>query len=1595
MPVPFSLASAVSRYTPLAGQAVKRFRQQPTLLSTASELVSRALARLEPPVTSDPGHIALAWPADDQAKAELEYLALPEVLLDLFLRETVLTIVPGYQQLLRNEAGIWVELPVDLRRLAQELDVVRPTLIDSFEEALALFWSEADRQGETHWAWMADYLRESFLHGLVDAQRAGRLPPSAYDAGMAVATWRVGEIVTQRVPSARVGLYLLQIQSRGLGVPFDVRLDPHLLIGFTGSDDVERYLLFSLNADVHFHSTLSGVRAAINATLAGQEGLEGASVQRLSVKGDVFAALARTFLQMQLIQLSGLARWVRTYGTLSGASLLTAASDAVTGFFQLDAKRQEQNARLLRHALPAWLRQAATVDRWHFASALAQLANSWPQIEGSWFLHDIPSLDAYVYQRMREEAAHSHPGGAPLVPEDVELTVGYVLPDNLAVAGGPATPHIVEEPLGLTQLAVDNLAAHAAGWLKVSAKPGKALPRWLNEDSLKALVTAIDVGQHYPELLRRRLLEGPEAAAREALFRQQVTLQLPLLAGELLMRGESGFDRDGYALVEEALGGCTRPGPARLVGLGVTAGAEYGIDRIAATYLFMREAPAGGQCVLYRPLHTRPLMQFCSLDALWEEMSAPGELQDETLRWMTELAQSRYSHGGFRAPRVVRFGLGDEFAPLPHSAPARPALVPLPSPRLHALYREVVEAVIAAAERHSVSNAENRWVSLGQLAEALFTSVLPVLSGPLATAGWLVQLSEAFDAYLQAQGTHGGASGAAGTNLLFTIVTLLLSEAAHWPVEEHPGAGEGEVGQPEPRPGEDADAARPTELPHLPDALEGKPVPALGWLSTAAPETHTLSRPLDLDLGWSSVSLAPTPAQTEALARLRASPPGHGASAIPHGPNQGLYLVDNRWLVRWQHDYFAVSFEEVDPRIVGPDGTPGPYLRRDEAGRWVLDLRLRLRGGGPKRRIEARRRQNEQDREQGDRLFAEIMTTFEGLRDRANPLAERVDLASQRNEPAIALREELDEMLRAGHEHGAQIILLYETLNKVTPLPDFSERICTILSRQLHISKTITDNLSELSRVYLESTPYLGISDKALRETVRANPQQWYSFLARYQELTEHSLTFVRLHHKTRQHLEAFPGLGVKKLEENQSAVDTLHSVLDLQASLAYCELGLLLEPLRDTPALAKQVQTAFEPLLIHSTSHADLVDDVNLPEPVKMQVLDTAIRQYQRVEDALRRYRVILTAEQKDPALDRFEVLALDLRADAEQRLGDLVRTTTTVAGPSTASRRPTERRKPRPRPKPGGSGQSSSANASLPAGSPGEESGAEAPSGPEVIHTEDGESVMVHTRTDERSHARVAEVISNGAVLATWQQHPETGVWAKPRTQVQVPGKAEGFRLGALVHNADRAMAQARREIKQVARFKQATRIPVDIEDQYHFSAARLEELAEGIEEALTRVNATDAQTPQHGSAELKARELRDLAASARQLGTQARIDLSKSLLPTAGRLAFLVEQGEASIRKLGARTPLGRGGRRDFVQEYEIRDRQQHVLWYAHFHYDTASASAERFTAAHLKTVTQRFDGYEKQLQQARNNEEVIGIYRSRIDLALARQLFLSLH
>jgi hypothetical protein len=188
------------------------------------------------------------------------------------------------------------------------------------------------------------------------------------------------------------------------------------------------------------------------------------------------------------------------------------------------------------------------------------------------------------------------------------------------------------------------------------------------------------------------------------------------------------------------------------------------------------------------------------------------------------------------------------------------------------------------------------------------------------------------------------------------------------------------------------------------------------------------------------------------------------------------------------------------------------------------------------------------------------------------------------------------------------------------------------------------------------------------------------------------------------------------------------------------------------------------------------------------------------------------------------------------------------------------------------------------------------------------------------------------------------------------------------------------ADQQIRNAWKEAQKPYLPVEVEDRLRVYAQQLSEAADAVEQQMTRDNAVDEATSQQTSAHGRAQLFRDKAAQLIEQGRLIHIHMVKWQPPAAARVDYLYREGEARISRVGARSKLKRSP--GYLEEYLVADTAGKPLWYAHFYYAHPRGSRDAYTAAHLKTVEQRFDGLEKQKIDEVAHGKWIGILRSEI-------------
>lgn len=176
--------------------------------------------------------------------------------------------------------------------------------------------------------------------------------------------------------------------------------------------------------------------------------------------------------------------------------------------------------------------------------------------QGRYYLEDIGSLNEFAERRLQRLMREDHPEVVGIAhPADIHLALDktVALPSPVVGAGGAggALGTVETVRMSLTEFALANLGGFRHMRMAISIRRGDLeapVPQWLTPDYVKTLVTRADIGQVYPDLLKRRMLsDAIEARRREALFVAQLRVSLPLQALELKIKAAAGFTDNGSA----------------------------------------------------------------------------------------------------------------------------------------------------------------------------------------------------------------------------------------------------------------------------------------------------------------------------------------------------------------------------------------------------------------------------------------------------------------------------------------------------------------------------------------------------------------------------------------------------------------------------------------------------------------------------------------------------------------------------------------------------------------------------------------------------------------------------------------------------------------------------------------------------------------------------------------------------------------------------------------------------------------------------------------------------------------------------------------
>jgi hypothetical protein len=1239
-------------------------------------------------------------------------------------------------------------------------------------------------------------------------------------------------------------------------------------------------------------------------------------------EGNIFDAVAQALISNQLEAIEALDPASPSISARAGSARQSRAR-----FSSLERARLDK----LEEVIPDWLQAGSADDLQDYSRYIAELGTLRNESENGVFKEDdIPLIEPYAERRMREAiiADKSATGAADLPFEHLRIIVthsfetgGFTLPNPFDRA---------HETLG--EFALQNAPPYQA---TIAFDNGRAVPAWLTVDFLSGIAQKVDIGGHYPQVIKRALIDDPiRSAAQKTRYLRQLPTLLPLLALECKLKQQGGVDEHGYAYVCQLMDAITRklPTPEHPVTIRPLAFVprrrlSRRSDVVTNMFIICPRVHTQGPCLLYRPLLDTPLMQFASLQNLMYALYQDGELRSSVLAWLDNAARSfEYSQYAFPvglpSPWIIT-QLGTEpFMHLDLTGPIELENAPLHGDILASLYAANSQALVELANRQSQSNSERRWALLTDSGWAAFNVAANFMSGAAGTAVWvwqtITQIQQAIDAHERDDTVVAWKSTG---DVLLTLGIILTQHVV----------------------------ARRNHswLPRLKQQDEAVRLPA--QKTEPAPEEAT-----------PSVTLDPTPligevpaahlTQIEQGALLRPDnstrfikmldrfqipkPDLIGKQPSPH---THLYTLKGKTCVQVGTRWFQVSAEKDEPvHLVDPVDPLhiGMAVKYDETtGQWHWDPKLRLRGGMPKSRIEAFRRSKKQ-------TMDAAWTKLEQFEARETQEKTRLLQA------LVSLPKDTSE---AGFERAASTYL-----DRATKLGnDYTQALAQLeLWRQsggggsLHQAKLMTLTLGQhrcfgswlrvKMRIYAKTTQIF--VDSVNHRTPLPRKQQIEIATVATALSDQMIVNLETLDHS----LQVLSGHSSKarKVAEKLELLLPDFTPLDLKAN----EIGMSYERcVVEQPGAA--MNEARVAIGIITATAADAAHELSLlsktevaadGQPARIERLSRWNDLFASLGERVEQLPAEHPGQFVQARLDRIRELIGEFRAVARERL-------------TTELPEPQERPTPvKSRPQPSTSQSKVKITKSRPR--------------PEV--------------DEQASTAPEGDADSETAFVKFSTQRPEP----------KAPADDEDLISSAMQLAAD--IDRFNRKTREDAR--RPGRIPADIRDMFEQQVERLKKAASDVDEAIIRrKNAKKDPWPVTSLSG----DLREAATRTHAEGIAAYAAMLKQRKPREAYFLWLHDHGQLKVSK----DPRGRirtRHRGDYFQEYRILDksRADKPLWVAHFHYDQLKDADEQYTIAHLKPADAYLQTLDEKSRQTLSTFDAVDNALRRIVDPQVRDLFL---
>jgi len=1458
-------------------------------------------------------------------------------------------------------------MPHPLRAGASDISKLEKLLLElpwtvpiGFEDALVRYWN-ADidpHQGTSRWNWLSGVLRNILqIRGL----QQSNLSKQAAEIIDQITRWPIDKQRLLADSQAPVYAYSLKSTLIHGGSRTEISGSEILLSRATKGGTL--LLLCSPDSAVQSFDSLEAFHRRWSDLIANKYLVDSVTCTRYEIAGNVFDTQAALILEQQLTELRAVELPSRV-GLQDLRTLYHELSDPAR--YLLDTPYPTpQMAQLIEPVLPEWLKKASAGDQAKFQHYCLVLAAAKKRSPGQTFLSDIKDIRAFTSRALLERMTQTNdswPTKAPPTsynPDDVMLTF-------TVAAGYPGTSGIIEKKtMKLTELAINNLVARPSGNLALSHRLGLTFPEWLTPAYITrqgGLIEQVDIGATYPRYLQQKLFDDLPTL-RQQRFAVQVPTELLLEALKQTLEDEPSMTRQGLGLLEAVLqldadDQQVDGRPVVIRSLAFLRKPKSHPDIVTNMFVIEPQDVETGPHLLYRPFYSPSLMEFPSRQALMAAISVDGELQNSVLTWISDTARPVYANGGFLEPHIVRFLPGDEFELPEKPGPATLAIGGDNNELLQLLhngelmqylYGSNARALVAQANRDSVSNAESRWAILLEGGGLLFNTLLmlPILRGPLISVAWLWNVIAVAGQDIPAMHSEDP------TERELATVDFLLNFA----MLGHQALSLGEpVPKPLPR-GLQDQAMRPPAPRIIPEQWPKPALPSVVEGPVYLPAEHAQVAFDNLDFSFASTRRRLTPEQRARLQRLTVPRPAVLPAPLAYGPYTGMYILNSKWHALIDGELYQVDTWDGTVQIIDPHNPArrGPPLRSDGQGNWSVDVGLGLRGGMPPKRIDEQRRLNDRRRTE---IEAQTRAFFDERGDLAKELTiihsllKTLENSPPPDEKRIALMRKKYYSLIEKRAGAALKILDQEPESIKLKQPIDPRNILQISESLIEIGREailcIEQDLLDLdaARISFKRTSWPDLQKK-----IADDPQSFYRFSAQVYELDERFIYWMELEHRS---LDALLNRGAAGQEafDRLTRNRTVAKAKSLATKAVQAGLGAMLA------SPSGGLKTIGSSLMEQIESHSTLWS-YDFSE--RFEVLESLSEYYGKALDALQIVKALHADEMDLAYFDRLVTLIDGLYEEVSQELATDI--------------------KPEPKPRPRAPKRPRNPQKKvIRTRHNGVLVGDVKPAGERVLRGglyPDGTTLPIEV-VELRSE-------KNDQLLGTYSLHEDGWDLVKEERPIPPPKTRP---VSEIKGAARKLLGQLEQLLQNSKRYKAQCRYPQEIEEIMNNEADRFRTIAQEFEQTLKTTTATPDPRDQ-----TLIQQLTKAAAELTAQGGYLRTELSLKLPPTEGNLRYLFAKELIQVSKLDSRKAMS-GDRKDFMQEYAINDRNGYTLWYAHFHYGKANTPKADYSAAHLKTKEQRRESYHSMLAKADGHYAVVNVHRGRIGKPLAEKWFLPL-